>query len=56
MTFEDVNQRMVKAFAVGQHAGHEFGRVITLEPRRLIRLNAVGGAVRLAEGVAGEAA
>src|SRR5580698_3544350 len=54
MTFKNVNQRIVKTFAVGKHGGHEFRRKVTLEPCRLIRLDAIGCAVRLAEGVSGK--
>src|SRR5262245_8980395 len=55
MAFEDINQRMVKAFAVGQHARHEFGGIIALQPRGLIRLHAIRRAVGFAESVAVEA-
>ena len=55
VTFEHINQRMIKSFSVREHGGHEFGREIALQPRRLIGLDAVGGAVRLAKGVAGKA-
>ena len=55
MTFQHVDQRVIEAFAVGQHRRHELRRIVALEPRRLIRLNAVGRAVRLAEGVTGKA-
>src|SRR6266550_8895270 len=55
MAFEDIDQRMIKAFAVRQHRGHELGWKITLEPRGLIRLDAVSGAVRFAKRVSGKA-
>src|SRR3989442_15368031 len=55
MAFEDIDQRMIKAFAVRQHRCHELGGKVTLEPRGLIRLDAVSGAVRFAERVSGKA-
>ena len=54
MAFEHIDQRMIKAFAVGEHGGHELGGVMELEPGGLIGLDAVGGAVRFAKGVAAE--
>ena len=56
MTFEDIDQRMIKAFAIGKHRRHEFDRVIFFEPRRLIRLHSIRGAVRLAKSVTGKTA
>lgn len=35
VAFQHIHQRVVKAFAVGQHGGHELRRVITLEPTRI---------------------
>src|SRR6266508_2091490 len=55
MTFEDIDEWVVKALSIGQHTRHELGWVVPLQPRRLIRLDAVGCAVRFAEGVAVEA-
>ncbi len=54
VAFKDIDQRMIKPFSVGQHARHELGGVIPLEPRRLIRLDTVGRAVRLVERIAAE--
>ena len=51
MAFEDIDQRMIKAFAVGEHARHEFGGIISLQPGGLIRLDAISSAVRFAEGI-----
>jgi hypothetical protein len=55
VTFEDIDERLVEALAIREHRRHELGRVVSLQPRRLIRLDAVGGAVRFAEGVTVEA-
>src|ERR1035437_4314839 len=55
MAFEDIDQRVIKSLAVGEHPCHELRWIIPLEPRRLIRLNSVGRAVRLTEGIAGKA-
>ena len=55
VAFQHINQRVIKSLAVGQHRRHELRGIITFEPRGLIRLDAVGGAVRLAEGVTGKA-
>src|SRR5213075_3179760 len=41
MAFEDIDQRMIKPFAVRQYRRHEFGGEIAFEPRGLIRLDAV---------------
>src|ERR1700722_4216027 len=54
MTFQDIDQRMIKAFAVGQNSRHEFGGVMEFQPRGLIRLDTISGAVCLAKGVARE--
>ena len=54
VTFEDIDEWMVKAFPIRQHGGHELGGKVSFEPGRLIRFNTVGGAVRLAKSVAGE--
>ena len=51
----DVGGRRVEAPLVGDHRGHELRRVVRLEVGDLQREQGVGGAVRLAEGVAGEA-
>src|SRR5690348_13376100 len=55
MAFENVNQRTIKAFAVGENSGHEFSRVIALEPGGLICFNTISGAMRLAKSIATEA-
>src|SRR5205085_12400628 len=49
MALQNVNERMVKTFAVREHRRHELGGIITLEPSGLIRLDSVGRAVRTAE-------
>src|SRR5947209_4002901 len=51
MAFEHIDQGRIEAFAIGEHAGHEFSGKIALEPGGLISLNAIGCAVRLAKGV-----
>ena len=55
MAFEDVHQRVIESLAVGEHPRHELRWIIPLEPRRLIRLNSVGRAVGLAEGIPSKA-
>src|SRR6266568_2202500 len=55
MAFKNVDERIVKAFAVGEDGGHEFGRIIQLEPGGLIGLDAISSAVRFAKGIAAEA-
>ena len=55
VAFQHIDQRMIEALPVRQHARHELRRMIPLQPRRLIRLDPVGRAVRLVEGVAGKA-
>jgi hypothetical protein len=52
MAFEDINERVIKAFAVGEHGGHEFSGIITLDPGGLIGLDAISRAVRFAKGIA----
>ena len=56
MTFEHIDERIDKSLCrwSAQPAMNSAG-IIPLEPRGLIRLDAVGRAVRLAEGVAGKA-
>src|SRR5436190_24247170 len=56
MTFQNVNERMVDALAVGQHRRHKLDRMVTLEPRALIRLDTIRAAVRFAESVARDSA
>ncbi len=55
MALEDVDEGSVKAFAIGEDGGHEFGGVVAFEPGGFVGFHAVGGAVGFAEGVAGEA-
>ena len=55
MAFEDIDKRMVETFAVRQDGGHKLGREVAFEPGSLIGLDAVSGAVRLAEGIARKA-
>lgn len=54
MAFEDVNQRIVEPFAVGEDAGHESSRIIPFEPGSLVGFDAVSGAMSLAESVTAE--
>src|ERR1017187_5737476 len=54
MAFKDVKKWVVKPFSVRQDCGHKFSRIIMLKPSRLIRLDTVSRAMRLAEGVAGK--
>jgi hypothetical protein len=51
MAFEDIDEGIIKAFAIGKHGGHEIGRVVMLEERCLIRLHAVSGGMRPAKGI-----
>lgn len=39
MAFKDIDQRVIKSFAVGEHRCHELRWIVSLEPRRLISLN-----------------
>jgi len=55
MAFKDIDQRGIKAFAVGQDGGHKFGWVMEFEPGGLIGLDAISGAVGFAKSVAAEA-
>ena len=55
MAFQDVDQRIVEAFAVGEDGSHEFGGIIEFEPGGLVSLDAVGGAMGFAKGVTMEA-
>ncbi len=52
VTFQDIDQRTIKAFAVGEHRRHKFSGIMQLEPRGLIGLDAVRRAVRFTERVA----
>src|SRR5205809_192911 len=49
VAFQNINQRSVKAFAVGENGSHKFGGVVMLEPCGLVGLNAVSRAVSLAK-------
>src|SRR2546423_8040780 len=51
MTFQHINQRMIKAFSIREDRGHEFDRVIALEPRALIGLDAISRGMRFAKSV-----
>src|SRR5262245_26609486 len=55
VAFQDVYERSIKAFAVGEDGGHEFGWVILLEPGGLVSFNAISRAVSLAKRVTAEA-
>ena len=55
MGFEDIDQRIVEAFAIGEDGGHKLGGVIELEPGGLIGFNAVSSAVGFTESIAFEA-
>ena len=54
MTFEDIDERGIEAFAVSEDGGHKMSGVMKLEPGRLVGLDAVGSAVGFAKGVAAE--
>ena len=54
MTFEDIDERIIKAFAVCEDSCHEFDRIITFEPGGLVGFNAVSSAMGLAKGIAAE--
>jgi len=55
MTFEDVNKRIIKPFAVRKDSRHEFSGVIKFEPGGLVRFNAISSAMGFAKGIAAEA-
>ena len=55
VTFEHIDEWMIETLAVRQHAGHELGGMVSLEPGRLIRFNGVGGGMCLVERIPAEA-
>ena len=55
MAFKNINQRIIKPFAIGEDGGHKLGGIIALEPGGLIGFNTVSRAMRFAKGIAAEA-
>src|ERR1019366_4190952 len=49
------NQGVIKSLAVGEHRRHELRWIVSLEPRRLIRLYSISRALGLAKGVTSKA-
>ena len=41
VTFEHVNQRVIKPFSIGENCGHKLGRIIALEPCALVSLHSI---------------